>query len=319
MRGAGCEVRCARDIRTEGVTSGGQHVSVLLEEAVAILQPRSDGRYLDATVGLGGHAEAVLIASAPAGRLYGIDRDAETLALARSRLERFGNRVELHQADFATLDAIAIELGWGPFDGMLFDLGFSSFQLDDASRGFSFMKDGPLDMRMDRQGYDTSAAELLAGISERELVSLLQDYGEERWARRIAARIVQERLLRPLTSTAQLARLVAAAVPRRAWPRRIHVATRTFQALRIAVNNELARLRRGLQQAVERLTTRGRICIISFHSLEDRIVKETLRGWARSEPPRVRLLTKRPVVPTEREIETNPRARSAKLRAAERC
>jgi 16S rRNA (cytosine1402-N4)-methyltransferase len=172
---------------------------------------------------------------------------------------------------------------------------------------------------MDRQGDDESAAELLAGISERELVRLLQDYGEERWARRIAARIVQERRSQPLTSTTQLARLVAAAVPRRAWPRRIHVATRTFQALRIAVNNELARLGLGLQQASERLTTGGRICVISFHSLEDRMVKETLRGWARSEPARVRLLTKRPVVPTEREIEANPRARSAKLRAAERC
>ena len=181
------------------------------------------------------------------------------------------------------------------------------------------MKDGPLDMRMDRQGYDKSAAELLARISERELARLLQDYGEERWARRIAARIVQERRSQPLTSTTQLARLVATAVPRRAWPRRIHVATRTFQALRIAVNNELDRLRRGLQDAVEWLTMGGRICVISFHSLEDRIVKETLREWARSEPPRVHLLTKRPVVPTEREIEANPRARSAKLRAAERC
>ncbi len=296
-----------------------RHLPVLLEEAVAVLQPRSGGRYLDATVGLGGHAEAILIGSAPAGRLYGIDRDAETLALAGSRLGRFGSRVELHQADFAALDTIAAANGWGPFDGMVFDLGFSSFQLDNASRGFSFMKDGPLDMRMDRQGDDKSAAELLARISERELARLLQDYGEERWARRIAARIVQERQSRPLTSTAQLARVVASAVPRRAWPRRIHVATRTFQAVRIAVNNELARLRRGLQDAVKWLTTGGRICIISFHSLEDRIVKETLRGWARSDPPRVHLLTKRPVVPTEREMKANPRARSAKLRAAERC
>jgi 16S rRNA (cytosine1402-N4)-methyltransferase len=296
-----------------------RHLPVLLEEAVAVLQPRSGGRYLDATVGLGGHAEAILIESAPAGRLCGIDRDAETLALTRSRLGRFGSRVELHQGDFATLGAIAAENGWGPFDGIIFDLGFSSFQVDNASRGFSFMKDGPLDMRMDRQGDDKSAAELLAGISERELARLLHDYGEERWARRIAAQIVQERQSQPLTSTAQLARVVASAVPRRAWPRRIHVATRTFQAVRIAVNNELARLRRGLQDAVEWLTTGGRICIISFQSLEDRIVKETLRGWARSDPPRVHLLTKRPVVPTEREMKANPRARSAKLRAAERC
>lgn len=296
-----------------------RHRPVLLEEVLAILRPQSGGRYLDATVGLGGHAEAILAESAPAGRLYGIDRDAEALALARDRLGRFGDRVELCRADFAGLSAITAEQGWGPFDGILFDLGVSSFQLDDASRGFSFMREGPLDMRMDRHGCERSAAELLARISERDLARLLQEYGEERWARRIASRIVQERQTRPLTSTAQLARLVAAAVPRRAWPRRIHVATRTFQALRIAVNNELARLRRGLQDAVALLAAGGRIGVISFHSLEDRIVKETLRGWARSDPPRVRLLTKRPICPTEPEIEANPRARSAKLRAAERC
>ncbi|MDE2484633.1 MAG: 16S rRNA (cytosine(1402)-N(4))-methyltransferase RsmH [candidate division NC10 bacterium] len=301
------------------MTIEGRHRPVLLEEALAILQPRSGGRYLDATVGLGGHAEAILVESAPAGRLCGIDRDAETLDMAKDRLKRFGSRVELRQGDFVRLGAIATENGWGPFDGILFDLGVSSFQLDNASRGFSFMRDGPLDMRMDRQGDEKSATELLAGISERELARILRDYGEERWARRIAARIVQERRTQPFTSTAQLARLVAAAVPRRAWPRRIHVATRTFQALRIAVNDELGRLSHGLQDAVESLVVGGRICIISFHSLEDRIVKETLRGWARSEPPRVHLLTKRPVAPTEREIETNPRARSAKLRAAERC
>jgi 16S rRNA (cytosine1402-N4)-methyltransferase len=297
----------------------GRHLPVLLEEAIAILQPRSDGRYLDATVGLGGHAEAILIESAPAGHLYGIDRDAEALVVAKGRLKQFEGRVELFQGDFAMLSAIAVENGWDPFDGILFDLGLSSFQLDDASRGFSFMKEGPLDMRMDRQGGGKSAAELLARLSERELVRLLQDYGEERWAKRIAARIVEERRKQPLTSTVRLARLVAAAVPRRAWPRRIHVATRTFQALRITANDELARLTHGLQDAVELLAVGGRICVISFHSLEDRIVKDTFRGWARSEPPRVHLLTKRPVVPTEREITANPRARSAKLRAAERC
>lgn len=300
------------------VIIGGRHLPVLLEETIAILRPRTGGRYLDVTVGLGGHAEALLVESAPAGYLCGIDRDAETLVLAKDRLRRFGDRAELLQGDFGTLGVIAAENGWGPFDGILFDLGFSSFQLDDASRGFSFMRDGPLDMRMDRQGGGKSAAALLARLSERELVRILQDYGEERWARRIAARIVEERRKQPLTSTVQLARLVGAAVPRRAWPRRIHVATRTFQALRIAVNDELARLTHGLQDAVELLTTGGRICIISFHSLEDRIVKETLRGWARSEPPRVHLLTKRPIVPTEREIDANLRARSAKLRAAER-
>lgn len=301
------------------MTIESRHLPVLLKEVVAILQPRAGGRYLDATVGLGGHAEALLIESMPTGRLYGIDRDAQALALCKGRLRKFGNRIELFQGDFAMLGAIAIENGWAPFDGILFDLGLSSFQLDDASRGFSFMKDGPLDMRMDRQGGGKSAAALLSRLSDRELERLLQDYGEERWARRIATRIVQERRKQPLTSTAQLVRLVAAAVPRRAWPRRIHVATRTFQALRIAVNDELTRLIHGLQDAVELLTVGGRICIISFHSLEDRIVKGRFREWAHSEPPRIRLVTKRPVVPTEQEIKANPRARSAKLRAAERC
>lgn len=285
---------------------------------MAILRPRSGGRYLDVTVGMGGHAEALLIASGPAGHLCGIDRDAEALAVARDRLRRFVDRVEVVQGNFAMLGSIAAENGWGPFDGILFDLGLSSFQLDDASRGFSFSRDGPLDMRMDRQGARKTATELLARLPEREIARILWEFGEERWARRIAARIVAERRERPVASTAQLARLVAAAVPRRAWPRRIHVATRTFQALRIAVNDELASLTQGLQEAIGLLLPAGRMCIISFHSLEDRIAKETLRGWARSEPPRVRLVTKRPVVPTEHEIEANPRARSAKLRAAER-
>jgi 16S rRNA (cytosine1402-N4)-methyltransferase len=282
------------------------------------MRPQSGGCYFDATVGMGGHAEALLTASGLSGRLFGIDRDAEALAVAHDRLRQFGDRVELLQADFAMLGPVAAAEGWGPFDGILFDLGLSSFQLDDASRGFSFTRDGPLDMRMDRQGGRKTAAELLARLPERELADILWRYGEERWARRIAARIVAERRLRPLTSTAQLARLVAAAVPRHAWPRRIHVATRTFQALRIAVNDELASLTRGLQDANGLLAPAGRVCIISFHSLEDRIAKETFRDWARSEPPRARLLTKRPVVPTDAEIEANPRARSAKLRAAER-
>ena len=285
---------------------------------MAILRPRSAGRYLDATVGMGGHAEALLIASGPAGHLCGIDRDAEALVVARDRLRQFGDRVELVQGNFAMLGSIAAENGWGPFDGILFDLGLSSFQLDDVSRGFSFSRDGPLDMRMDRQGARKTATELLARLPEPEIARILWEFGEERWARRIAARIVAERRERPVASTVQLARLVAAAVPRRAWPRRIHVATRTFQALRIAVNDELASLTQGLREAIGLLQPAARICIISFHSLEDRIAKETLRGWARSQPPRVRLLTKRPVVPTELEIEANPRARSAKLRAAER-
>ncbi len=285
---------------------------------MAILQPHSGGRYLDATVGIGGHAEALLHGSEPAGRICGIDRDAEALSLARDRLRRFGDRVELLQGDFAVMGSIAAANGWDPFDGILFDLGLSSFQLDDPSRGFSFSRDGPLDMRMDRGGPGKTAAELLARLPEREIARILWDYGEERWARRIAARIVAERRERPLTTTTHLSRLVAATVPRRAWPKRIHVATRTFQALRIAVNEELASLERGLQGALGLLAPGGRVCVISFQSLEDRIAKETLRTWARSDPGRGHLLTKRPIVPAKDEIEANPRARSAKLRAAER-
>ena len=285
---------------------------------MTILRPRSGGRYLDATVGTGGHAEALLLESGPAGRLCGIDRDVEALALARDRLRLFGDRVQLLQGDFSMLGDIAADNGWGPFVGILFDLGLSSFQLDDPSRGFSFSRDGPLDMRMDRRGAGNTAAELLADLPEREIARILRDYGEERFARRIAARIVDERRQRPLASTGHLARLVAETVPRRAWPRRIHVATRTFQALRIAVNDELQALTRGLRDAVSLLAPSGRLCVISFHSLEDRIVKETLRSLARSEPPFLQVLTKRPIVPTGGEIEANPRARSAKLRAAER-
>jgi 16S rRNA (cytosine1402-N4)-methyltransferase len=215
------------------------------------------------------------------------------------------------------LGALAAENSWSPFAGILFDLGLSSFQLDDPSRGFSFSRDGPLDMRMDRLGPARTAAGLLAKLPEREIARILHEYGEERFARRIAARIVAERRERPIASTAHLARLVAEAIPRRAWPRRIHVATRTFQALRLAVNDELQSLARGLRDAIPLLAPAGRLCVISFHSLEDRIAKEIFRGCARSEPPLLRVLTKRPIVPTSAEIEANPRARSAKLRAAE--
>jgi 16S rRNA (cytosine1402-N4)-methyltransferase len=224
----------------------------------------------------------------------------------------------LFQGDFSELAAIAAGNSWGAFAGILFDLGLSSLQLDDPARGFSFSRDGPLDMRMDRRGAGKTAAELLAKLPEREIARILQDYGEERFARRIAARIVDQRRDRPITSTVHLARLVADTIPRRAWPRRIHVATRTFQALRVAVNDELQSLTRGLRDAVPLLAPAGRLCVISFHSLEDRIAKETLRGLARSEPPRLRVLTKRPIVPTGEEVRANPRARSAKLRAAER-
>ncbi len=291
----------------------GGHVPVLRTEVLALLQPRPGGRYLDATVGLGGHAEAILQASEPSGMLLGIDRDAESLALARQRLEPFGSRVRLLQGRFENLhELLGAEEG---FDGVVFDLGASSLQLDAAERGFSFGREGPLDMRMDR-GTGMTAADLVERLSEVELADVIFRWGEERWSRRIARAIVEARRQAPIRTTAVLAEVVAKAIPRRAWPRRIHPATRTFQAVRIAVNDELSGLAPALDSAVGLLCPRGRLVAISFHSLEDRIVKQT---WRRLEAAgRARILTKRPITPGDAEVATNPRARSAKLRALER-
>jgi len=278
-----------------------------------MLRPRPGGCYLDATVGLGGHAEAILRASEPTGTLLGIDADAEALVLAGQRLAPFHQRVSLLQGRYERLPDL---VGAGRrFDGILFDLGASSLQLDTAARGFSFGRDGPLDMRMDRNAGDT-AADLVGRLSERELADLIFRWGEDRWSRRIARAILQARCRSPIHTTAVLAEVVARAVPRGAWPRHIHPATRTFQALRIAVNDELGGLDRALEEAVGLLGPGGRVAVISFHSLEDRIVKQT---WRRLEAAGgVRILTKRPITPAEAETASNPRARSAKLRALER-
>jgi 16S rRNA (cytosine1402-N4)-methyltransferase len=289
------------------------HVPVLREAVLALLQPRPGGRYLDATVGLGGHAEAVLEASAPSGTLLGVDRDGEALALARHRLAPFGPRVTLTQGRFEDL---AEDAGIGKeFDGILFDLGASSLQLDSAERGFSFTREGPLDMRMDRSA-GPMAADLVNRLAEQDLADLIFRWGEERWSRRIARAIVEARRRTPIRTTTEMASLVAGAIPRRAWPRHIHPATRTFQALRIAVNDELTALGPALERAVGLLRPGGRAAVISFHSLEDRIVKQTWRGLETGGGARV--LTKRPITPGETEVAGNPRARSAKLRAVER-
>jgi 16S rRNA (cytosine1402-N4)-methyltransferase len=296
------------------VTGRPGHTPVLLTQVVAFLRPIPDGLYLDCTVGPGGHAEAILEASAPTGRLVGLDRDAEVLPLARERLGRFGPRVRLLQADYRTLRAVAAAEGLEAWDGVLFDLGLSSAQLDDPARGFAFSRAGPLDMRMDRAGGGGTAADLLRDLPEEELARVLREYGEERWARRIARRIVAARAAAPFTRTDQLAEAVAGAIPRRAWPRRIHPATRTFQALRIAVNRELEELAEALGVAISGLRPGGRIVVIAFQSLEDRIVKRALRG-----DPAVTILTKKPVTTGPEEVAANPRARSAKLRAAQRA
>lgn len=301
------------------------HIPVLLDEVLTHLAPRPGAVIVDATVGDGGHAEAILKRIAPAGRLIGFDRDADAVVRAEERLRPFGRNVIVRLANFATLGSALDEVGVGHVDGVLFDLGVSSRQLLEPDRGFSFDRPGPLDMRMDLRQAIT-AADLVNTLSERELANLIYRYGEERASRRIARQIVSRR---PLETTRDLARAVEAALGGSRG--RLHPATRTFQALRIATNAETDALSSGLPQAIDRLRPGGRLCVIAFHSLEDRIVKQVLGLAARgcSCPPEapictcgrqrtLRIITKKPVVPTAAELRRNPRARSARLRAAER-
>ncbi len=267
---------------------------------------------VDGTLGLGGHAEAILERLGPEGRLIGFDKDPAAIEKARERLNRFGKRLMIIRDDFKNMAGRLRESGTGSVDGVLLDLGVSSMQLADGARGFSFLKDGPLDMRMDPQN-PRSAADIVNRSQERELTKILWDFGEERYARRIAERIVSERSKTKISTTGQLERAIFHAVPKAARYGRVHPATRSFQALRIVVNDELGSLKAFLSAAVSHLSTGGRAVIISFHSLEDRIVKRAFREW---EAQRLgRALTKKPVVPGRRETNENPRSRSAKLRA----
>jgi 16S rRNA (cytosine1402-N4)-methyltransferase len=294
------------------------HEPVLLEEVMGWLEPRPGGRYCDATVGLAGHARAILERSSPDGRLVGLDRDRDALAAARGELEAFGDRVTLVHAPFSRAREVLEGLEVVPVDGLLVDLGVSSPQLDRPERGFSFRNSGPLDMRMDQAEGET-VGELLRRVDEVELARIIRDYGEERYAGRIARAIIEARDAAALDSTGTLAAIVARALPRH--ERQKNPATRTFQALRIAVNRELDELDRLLDQVADCLRPGGRLCIIAFHSLEDRIVKRRLRALAGRDgggPARLRILTKHVVVAGPAERERNPRSRSAKLRAAER-
>ena len=304
------------------------HRPVLLHETVQYLAPERGGLFVDATLGLGGHSEAFLEAS-PQTRVLGIDRDREALAYARRRLAHFGSRCRFAHANFHELPQVLAEAGEREVSGVLADLGVSSLQFDSPARGFSFRHDAPLDMRMNAESDEEMASELLARLSEEEIARIIFEYGEERKSRRIARLIVERREAgRPVETTADLAELVARAVGRKRTDR-IHPATRTFQALRIAVNRELEGLAEFIETSIDLLQPQGRLCVISFHSLEDRIVKRTLRrlsghcecdvrapvcscGARRA----VEILTRRPVTATDEEIEENPRARSAKLRAA---
>jgi len=290
------------------------HIPVLAAEVLQHLQPERGGLFVDCTVGLGGHARALLDGGAT--RLIGLDRDEEALALAKEALAAWRARVELVHADYRAIDAVLDARGVTLVDGALADLGVSSLQFDAPGRGFSFQRDEPLDMRMDRGGGET-AADLVARSTERELADAIFAYGEERFSRRIARALVDARREAPVDTTGRLASIVRRAIPRRGYMR-IDPATRTFQALRIWVNRELEGLDRFLEAAARRLRAGARLVVITFHSLEDRIVKHTFRALERSRDAAVKVLTKRPVVAGDEELRRNPRARSAKLRAAER-
>ncbi|MFN6964136.1 MAG: 16S rRNA (cytosine(1402)-N(4))-methyltransferase RsmH [Pyrinomonadaceae bacterium] len=310
-----------------GFEKSGLHRSVLLDEVVAIVAPRPDEVIVDATLGLGGHAEAVL-ESQPAASVIGLDQDEVAIGLAGQRLERFGSRFVAVRTNFSELKSVIRDLGHERVDAVVADLGVSSMQFDEGERGFSFRTDAPLDMRMDRDSDLPTAADLLAELSEEQIADIIYRYGEERRSRKIARWIVQRRDEgRPVTTTMDLANLVERAIGRDTRDR-IHPATRTFQALRIAVNRELDILGPFIVDAVESLRPGGRLAVITFHSLEDRIVKHTMQRLAGKCicPPRqpvctcgaakkVEVLTRKPILPSEKEIEENPRSRSAKLRA----
>jgi 16S rRNA (cytosine1402-N4)-methyltransferase len=308
----------------------GPHRPVLPDEVLTWLAPRPGGRFCDATIGYGGHARAILEASAPDGRLIGLDRDRDALEAARSNLAAYGDRVTLVHAPFSRLAEVLAEQGALPLDGCLVDLGVSSPQLDRGERGFSFRRAGPLDMRMDQSSGET-ASQYLGRVDEAELETVLRDFGEERFARRIAREIVAARDAAPITTTDALAAIVSRAIPRREHHK--DPATRTFQALRIAVNRELDELERFLADAPGCLRPGGRLAVIAFHSLEDRMVKRRMRqlsdhpggrgpgdvvGARAPGDPRFEILTKKPITAGPAELAANPRARSAKLRAAER-
>lgn len=300
------------------------HKPVLYKQIIHALQPRSSGRYIDGTIGAGGHARGILEACAPDGRLLGLDLDPQALALARETLAPYGERIVLTQASYTSLLDQMQQMGWEAVDGIILDLGVSSMQFDTIERGFSFQHEAPLDMRFNPD-IGLSAARLVNSASESDLADLLFKYGEEARARRIAKLIVQAR---PIKTTTQLAKIVKRAYPEHS---RMHPATRTFQALRIAVNDELAAIEDVLPKAMLALHPGGRLAIISFHSLEDRIVKEFFRRESKDQvnPPYERIyeierkatlkeINRKPVVPTADEIQENPRARSAKLRVAEK-
>ena len=306
------------------------HTSVLLEESIDNLHIRPDGIYVDGTLGGGGHSSAICEKLSADGLLIGIDRDRDALSAAEERLRTYPCRKELVQSNYAEIKQVLRELDIEAVDGAILDLGVSSFQLDNADRGFSYMQDSPLDMRMD-QDAPFSAYDVVNGYDQAELTRIISSYGEERWASRIAAFIVKARREKPLTTTGQLVEVIKAAIPAKARREGPHPAKRTFQAIRIEVNDELGQLQRAMEEFCDVLRPGGRLCVISFHSLEDRIVKEVMNR--RADPctcPKefpvcvcgkkadIQKITRKPICPQEKETENNPRARSAKLRVCEK-
>jgi 16S rRNA (cytosine1402-N4)-methyltransferase len=307
-----------------------EHIPVLLKEAVDLLLPKVGGVFVDGTLGGGGHAAEILERSAPDGVLIGMDRDVEAVERCKEHLAAYAHRTFIRQANFSDISRILQEADYQAVDGILLDLGISWFHLKTPERGFSFMLDGPLDMRMDRNDARQTAADLVNTLSGRELAKILSEYGEEHRAGAIARAIEKARTRGPITNTIQLAEIVSSVFPPHP-PRRIHPATLTFQALRIAVNDELGVLQDGLKQCIARLKSGGRIVVITFHSLEDRIVKQTFAAGARDcvcpprmpictcgKRPELKVLTRRPMKAGPEEVARNPAARSAKLRAAEK-
>ena len=305
------------------------HQSVLLMPAVEALAIRPDGIYLDGTLGGAGHSYEIA-SRLTTGRLIGLDRDEVALAAARERLKPFSDRVTLVHSNFQALSAVLDDLGIAKVDGMLFDLGVSSPQLDDKERGFSYMADAPLDMRMDRSE-GLTAYDVINTYDQESLKRILYTYGEERYAPKIAAAIVKRRAEKPIETTLELAELIRAAMPPQALREKQHPAKRSFQAIRIAVNDELTAVERMLASAIDRLNPGGRLAVITFHSLEDRLVKSAMQEAAKGcicpkefpvcvcgRTPKVKILTRHPIVADEAELAENPRARSAKLRVAER-
>ncbi len=292
-----------------------QHVPVMVSEVLKYLNPKSGQCILDCTIGMAGHALAILKQVGSNGHLIGLDRDAESLVKASETLRQFSQQCSLIHEDYRNVDNVLNQLGIQEIDGMLFDLGISSFQFNAPERGFSIKLNGPLDMRMDKDSY-ISAYDLVNSLSEKEISSILKNFGQERWHHRIAHALVTQRSKYPIESTHDLSEIVLRAIPFRHKRQKIHPATRTFQAFRIAVNRELEALEVALIKSIEYLKIGGRICVISFHSLEDRIVKEKFRQFAKV--GRIKLILSKPLSPQEEEITSNPRSRSARLRVAER-